>query len=458
MAPKTIIGLGLAAILPAVVLLYPSGLDPQARLAIALSAFTVVMWTFEPAPIEYTSLILLLLLPLLGVLDFETTFAAFSGKAVWLIFAGMALSLTITETPLGSRIASLVLTRMGSYGKLLASIHIFGVVSALLIPSGVVRILLFTPMLVSLLETLGEKPGSRLSAAVILSYACSTYYGGTGVLTAGVPNLVILGVLESRGGTVFWGEWAAYLMPVIGLVRVALIYLIIRIALPMPSFRLDPSLRPVSPDTPRPISHAEKKVLGLLLLGVLLWASDAIHGIHPAYVGLVLVLGCYLPGWGPLSPSLLRKVNFPILIYIAAAFAIGAALQRTGLSGLAADWLADAVDLGGLGPLAGLAGITCTVLPFNFLGDTAAIAAILTPVILDIAEGIGLAALPAVFSVAIAASMVCVPYQAAPFVLAYSFRYVRMGQFIWLMTLISLITLVLLLPLNLLYWRLVGLV
>ena len=65
---------------------------------------------------------------------------------------------------------------------------------------------------------------------------------------------------------------------------------------------------------------------------------------------------------------------------------------------------------------------------------------------------------PAFFSVAIAASMVCVPYQAAPFVLAYSFRYVRMGQFIWLMTLISLIALVLLLPLNLLYWRLVGLV
>ena len=45
---------------------------------------------------------------------------------------------------------------------------------------------------------------------------------------------MILGVLESKGGTILWGEWAAYMMPVIGLVRVALIYVIIRVALPLP--------------------------------------------------------------------------------------------------------------------------------------------------------------------------------------------------------------------------------
>ena len=98
------------------------------------------------------------------------------------------------------------------------------------------------------------------------------------------------------------------------------------------------------------------------------------------------------------------------------------------------------------------------MLPFNFMGDTAAIAAIFTPILLDIGVNLGVAPLPVALTVAVAASAICIPYQAAPFVMAYSFRYVGMGQFIRLMTLIAIATVLLLLPLNLLYWRLIGFV
>ena len=49
-----------------------------------------------------------------------------------------------------------------------------------------------------------------------------------------------------------------------------------------------------------------------------------------------------------------------------------------------------------------------------------------------------------------------IPYQAAPLLVAYGFGYVRLGQFITVLTLISLTTLIVLLPLNLLYWTLIG--
>ncbi len=273
-----------------------------------------------------------------------------------------------------------------------------------------------------------------------------------------MPNLIVMGVLESRGESVYWGQWAATMLPVIGLLRVALIYLLIRMV-----FRLPKGPLRVTGDgggeTPSDaVTGPEKKVLGILIAGVIIWATDAVHGVHPAYVGLALVLVCYLPGWGPLSPALLRKVNFPILIYIAAALAIGGALEQTGFSARAAITLSDVVGSFATGTATSLAALTYTVLPFNFLGDTAAIAAILTPVVLDIAANTGLGALPAALSVAVAASAVCVPYQAAPFVMAYSFRYVGMGQFIRMMTLVAIATLLLLLPLNLLYWRAIGFV
>ena len=458
MTRRTAIGLLVAVLLPAAALLYPGALDLQARLALALAAFTVAMWTFEPVPIEYSSLLLLLLLPLLRVLSFETAFSAFSGKAVWLIFSGMALSLSITETPLGSRIARMILSRVSSHGRLLASIHIAGVVAALLIPSGVVRVLIFMPLLISLLKSLGERPGSRLSAAVILSFVCATYYGGTGILTAGVPNLVVLGVVEARGETIYWGQWAAYLLPVLGLLRVAMIYGLVRILLPLPGGPVRFEGPSPTDGAPEAVSSSEKKALAILAAGVLLWSTDALHGIHPAFIGLALVLVCYLPGWGPLSPAHLKKVNFPILIYIAAAFAVGHALEATGFSARAGGLLSSLVNWAATGPATGLAALTLTILPLNFLGDTAPVAAIFTPVVLDLGAGLGLGTLPVALSAAIAASTICVPYQAAPFVLAYSFRYVSMGQFIRLMTLIAIGTLVLLLPLNLLYWQILGLI
>ncbi|MDA0747817.1 MAG: SLC13 family permease, partial [bacterium] len=344
MTRKTLIGLILATLLPLIILIYPGDLGLMPRLALALSAFTVVFWTFEPVPIEYSSLLVLLLFPLLGVLPFELAFNAFSGKAVWLIFSGMALSLGITETPLGARLARMALGRVNHYGRLILGLHILGLVSAFLIPSGVVRILILMPILISLLRTLDEKPGSRASTALILSLVCSTYYGGTGVLTASVPNLVVFGALESHGQTVYWGEWAGYMFPVLGLVRVACGYLLIRLILPI-SHTPDVSSLLEDNSIPSRLTSAEKKTIGILLLGILLWATDALHGVHPAYIGLALVLLCYLPGWGPLHPEKLKQVNFPILIYIAAAFAMGHALEHTGLNARLAGLLTPWMDL-----------------------------------------------------------------------------------------------------------------
>ena len=220
MSRKQTVGLVLGLLVPLIILLYPGDPGAPARLALALSAFAVLFWTFEPVPIEYTSLLILVLFPLLRVIPFETAFAAFSGKAVWLVFAGMSLSLGVTETPLGARAARFVLGKVKSYNGLLLSLHALGAAVALVIPSGVVRVVILMPVVISLLRELGEEPDSPVSAALVLSLVCSTQFCGTGVLTGSVPNVVVLGVLESRKTPLYWSQWVLYLFPVIGLLRV----------------------------------------------------------------------------------------------------------------------------------------------------------------------------------------------------------------------------------------------
>ena len=137
---------------------------------------------------------------------------------------------------------------------------------------------------------------------------------------------------------------------------------------------------------------------------------------------------------------------------------MGYAIEQAELSTVLASRLTQWLDLSGISPTFRIGALTYLLLPFDFLADTAAIAAVLGPILLDYAAQMGLPPLPAALSIAIGSSLVFFPYQSAPFVLAYSFRYVRMGQFILLMTLMSVLTLLILVPLNLLYWRLIGLI
>ena len=447
------IGLILGPVLFLLILLLPGDLIPSAQLALALTALTVIFWTFEPVPISYTAIFVLALFPLLGILPFETAFQGFSGKAVWLVFAGMALSLGITETPMGARLAQFVLNRVDKYWQLVLGLHVLGVAMALLIPSGVVRVLIMMPIVVALLKTLGEVPGSKVSAGLVLSLTCATYYSGTGILTASVPNLVILGVLESRDLSVYWSAWAYYLFPIIGLLRVALLYGLISVLF-RPARQPDLSRRPPA-DVPVRITRSEKKVLGILIAGMVMWTTDAMHGIHPVYVGLGLVLLCYLPGWGPLPFDTLKKVNFPLLIFISSIFAIGHALEQSGLNhALASAFIPHLQTLDT--PTAQLALMACLAVPFDFLMDTAAVGGVLAPVLLDLGPQLGLSPLPVALSLAIGTGVVFIPYQSAPFIIAYGFRYARMGQFVLAMSLISALTLAVLLPLTLRYWRVIG--
>ncbi len=448
------IGLILGPVLFLIALIFPGDLGTSARLALALTALTVIFWTFEPVPISYTAVFVLTLFPLLGILPFETAFQGFSGKAVWLVFAGMALSLGITETPLGARMAQHVIGRVRGYPQLIFALHLLGLTIALMIPSGVVRVLILMPMVVSLLKTLGEAPGSKVSAGLVLSLTCATYYSGTGILTASVPNLVILGVLESRDIAIYWSEWAYYLFPVIGILRVALSYGLIRLLF-RPARELDFSRLPTIADVPAQITRPEKKVLGILIAGIFLWTTDAMHGIHPVYIGLGLVIFCYMPGWGPLPFDTIKKVNFPLLIFIAAVFAIGHALEQSGLNrALASAFIPHLQTLET--PIARLGLMACLAVPFDFLMDTAAVGGVLAPFLLDLGPQLGLSPLPIALSLAIGTGVVFIPYQGAPFIVAYSFRYARMGQFALVMSLISALTLIALLPLTLLYWRAIG--
>lgn len=438
-------------------LLAPFAIDPAIQRALGLTFFALIFWSTEPIPIELSSFLLLLLLPLCNLISFEQSFAPFAGKTIWLIFAGMVISLSITETALGDKLAQFSLRYLGRTPfRLLFNLHLLGLVVAILIPSGVVRVLLLMPLGIALADALTDKNNRYLPTAILLSLICSTLYGGFGILTGGVPNLVVAGQFEQvTGREIYWGEWLIWMFPILGLVRTALCFAVIWYLF---GRKVDSITSALSPSIDEKISlkDGQRRVLHILFLGMFLWATDTLHHIPPVYIGLGLVILYTLPFFGPLAFERIRQINYPFFFYIAALFSLAAALNASGFNRHFAELVTSMVDINQYGPIGKHLAITYMVVPLNFLMDVAAVAGVLTPVLLDWGQHYQLAEFPIAMSIAQATCQVFLPYQSAPFMVAFSYRRIGMFQLVQAMFLISLLTLLLLSPLNILYWQALG--
>ena len=91
---------------------------------------------------------------------------------------------------------------------------------SLLVPSGMVRVLILIPLGIKLAERLGGGEDRALAPAILSALVCSTYYGGCGVLTGSVPNIVVAAQLEQYADrSLLWTEWLRWMFPIIGLLR-----------------------------------------------------------------------------------------------------------------------------------------------------------------------------------------------------------------------------------------------
>src|SRR5262249_35847563 len=132
-----------------------------------------------------------------------------------------------------------------------------------------------------------------------------------------------------------YGPYLLLHFPVLGALKtVALIWLVCRL------FPEREPLRPAPPEELGPMSPAEQRLAWLLALSLLLFATDFIHGISPAWISLGTGVVCLLPPLGPVTPAdFSARVNVVLLVYIAGILGLGAVVADTGLSAAVSEHL-----------------------------------------------------------------------------------------------------------------------
>jgi solute carrier family 13 (sodium-dependent dicarboxylate transporter), member 2/3/5 len=318
-----------------------TGLPQAAKMAMAVSVFAIIVWVTQAIEDALSGLIIVLLLAALKATSLAGAFSGYSNTSLWLIVIGFIMAGAMEKSGLSKRIALyLVNLAGGNANKIYWAIALVMLVMTFLVPSITARTLLMLPIVLGIGQAFNAKEGqSNIVKALLFIVAMSGTAMSIGVLTAHVGNPITVGLIQAATGTnISWAEWFRIgAPPAFTLAFISV--LLIRFLWPPEMATLGQGQEYVKTELDKmgPVTRVEYYTLLVFSLTLALWATDSMHGINVAIVGLFSVVLLLWPGIGVMSwKEAQTKVPWSIFVLYGAGLSMGSALATSG----AAKWLA----------------------------------------------------------------------------------------------------------------------
>jgi len=388
------------------------GVDPETAFVLAIVFVLVVLWITTPIDPSLTGL---LGIGALGI-GFSTDVAltGFASPATWLIVLGLILGEGVRRTGLAVAVESALvkhalpadtsLEARHVHRRLLSVLCLSGAVFAVVVPSALVRVLLLAPIVQGISTNFDSR---RARIGTIVGPLLATYFAGTGVLTGSLPNIVVAEIAaESALGGVSWSTWMVVMFPLMGLGRALVVAAVMHYAYRPP---VENTVH-FSWTERHTFTPEARRLILFLLVGLALWSTDSIHGLHPMYGAFVVVVLMVLPRVGVVSFDIVADVDISIAFFVAAVFAVAAALTQVGIVEATAARIVGRFG-NDLPLLFVLVGVFVTTLAFMFVLEGVAVASVLTSVLTTSLSSLGHPVEPVLMVEAIALGTYFFPYQ-----------------------------------------------
>ncbi|MBQ7634720.1 MAG: SLC13/DASS family transporter [Bacteroidaceae bacterium] len=430
------------------------GLTGVQQRVIAIFAFATLMWLFEVVPAWATSVGIMGLLLLFcsdsallmfqneeagELLKYKDIMASFADPVIMLFIGGFILAIAATKTGLDAQLAKALLKPFGrkSDNVLLGFILITGIFSMFVSNTATAAMMLtfLTPVFKQL------PPEGKGRIALTLSIPLAANLGGMGTPIGTPPNAIALKYLNDPSGlnmNLGFGEWMSFMLPFV-LVMLLISWIVLRIIFPFTQKTID-----IKIEGEMKKGFKTNVVIVTFIVTVLLWVFDKLTGINSYTVALVPFVVFALTG--VINKDDLDEINWSVIWMVAGGFALGLALNKSGL----ADRAVESIPFGAFSPIVILiiSGLVCYALS-NFISNSAT-AALLMPILATVCTGMGdklapIGGTPTVLiGVAIAASSAMVlPISTPPNALAYSTNLVQQKDMAKIGLLVGIVSLVL---------------
>ena len=414
---------------------------------------TILLWATSLLPEFITALLFFAVAMVAKIAPADVIFGGFASSAFWLGFSGFVLGIAIRKTGLADRAARALSSRLtDSWPLMVASVVLLSYALAFVMPSNMGRIALLMPIVAAMAKRAGINEGTRAWYGLALAVGFGTFQLSATILPANVPNLVMSGAAEGSYGIHL--NYLPYLLlhtPVLGWLKGAVLIMLIC------------WLFPGKPHAPRdltpaePMSRDEKRLAWMLAVVLLLWVSESWHGIGPAWTGLAAAVITLLPRVGFINGDEFSSgVNIRTCIYVAGILGLAITVTQTGIGSAVGEALLQVMPLDEEKPFTSFLALTGITTALNFIMTANGVPALYTTLAQSFADATGFPLLSVIMIQVLGYSTPLLPYQASPIVVAMALGKVPARAGMLLCIALATATYLLLLPLDYLWFSVLG--
>ena len=352
---------------------------------LAIFLWAILMWLFEAVPAWTTSVMVVVLLlfttsnsslvlfenaapDVLGEhTKYKSLLACFADPIIMLFIGGFVLAIAASKTGLDLFLARVMLKPFGKKPKwvLLGFLMVTGVFSMFLSNTATAAMML--TFLGPVLKALPADGKGKTALALAIPIAANV--GGMGTPIGTPPNAIALKYMSEIGINVGFGEWMAFMIP-FTLLLLFLAWVMLLKLFPFKAKEINLNIEGELKKDWRSVV-----VYITFICTVLLWVLDKATGVNANVVAMLPVGVCAIIG--VLTKRDLEEISWSVLWMVAGGFALGVALQETGLAGT----LIDAIPFGSWPAVVMVvgSGLICYAMA-NFISHTAT-ASLLVPIL-----------------------------------------------------------------------------
>lgn len=365
------------------------GLTVVEHRLIAIFVFATLMWVLEAIPAWTTSVLIVVLL-LLSVSDsslwlftqgfspeelgqtvkYKSIMHCFADPIIMLFIGGFILAIAATKSGLDVLLARVMLRPFGTQSRyvLLGFILVTAVFSMFLSNTATAAMML--TFLTPVLKALPADGKGKIGLAMAIPVAANV--GGMGTPIGTPPNAIALKYLNDPEGlnlNIGFGEWMSFMLPyTLVILFIAWVILLRLFPFKQKTIQLN-IVGEVRTDWRSIVVYITFAVT------VLLWVFDKFTGVNSNVVAMIPVAVFCVTGI--ITKRDLEEISWSVLWMVAGGFALGVALQETGL----AQHMIEAIPFDTWSPVLMIvgSGLICYAMA-NFISHTAT-AALLVPIL-----------------------------------------------------------------------------
>ncbi len=219
MSKKIGLALGLLALIYTMASAPPANMSEQAWATAGIGMLMVVWWATQVLPVPVTSLLPIVLFPLIGISSVREAAAPYANPVIFLLLGGFIIATALQRWQLHRRLALLILRLAGSHPHSIVGGFMSASAFLSMWISNTATTIMMLPIAISLAQVMlrgqSKEITDKFTICLLLGIAYAASIGGLGTLIGTPPNAMMAAFMtEVYGINIGFAKWMTFGIPI----------------------------------------------------------------------------------------------------------------------------------------------------------------------------------------------------------------------------------------------------